>query len=77
MLVSGYWIKTKIQISNKMPGSSIQYPDEFILKYEGRSLVCFMTFYEIIKLNLGDVFEKVLTKKTSSKVYTTNSRLSI
>ena len=39
MLVSGYWIKTKIQISNKMPGSGIQYPDEFILRYEGRSLI--------------------------------------
>ena len=39
MLDAGFWIKTKIQISNKIPGSSIQYPDEFILRYEGRSLV--------------------------------------
>jgi len=39
MLVSGYWIKTKIQISNKIPESGIQNPDEFILRYEGRSLV--------------------------------------
>jgi hypothetical protein len=39
MLVSGCWIKTKIQIRNKTPASSIQNPDEFILRYEGRNLV--------------------------------------